>query len=208
MNVRTFPLGPLETNCFLIHNAEQAIIVDPGGNPAQLLTFLEQRDLKLTHILNTHLHFDHTYGNKALSEATGAPILASAHDSVLLDMEGGRGGVWGFPVVEPYVFTNLEAGPLELLGQECRVLATPGHTPGGLSFYLADPGCVFCGDALFYRSVGRTDFPFSNTGQLVDSIRTQLFGLPEKTRVCCGHGPDTLIADERRNNPFCGEFAR
>ncbi|MDL2316640.1 MBL fold metallo-hydrolase [Desulfovibrio sp. OttesenSCG-928-A18] len=206
MQVAHFALGPLSTNCFLVYTKNEAIAVDPGGEPGAVLRFLKDKALRLTHILLTHLHFDHTYGVHALVTATGARTLASGNDAHMMENEFGLGGIWGLPEVEPFTFEFLEAGELPLLGGLCRVLPTPGHTPGGLSFYFEQLQAVFSGDALFYRSVGRTDFPGGSSDTLLHSIRTQLFTLPEETIVYSGHGPETRIGDERRNNPYAGDF--
>lgn len=207
MKVEVFPLGPLETNCFLIHNGREAVAVDPGGSPAPVLDYLEKEGLTLTRILLTHLHFDHTYGVAELALASGATVLASGLDRYMLESELGRGGVWGLPLVEDYDFEDLKPGDITLLDSACSVLATPGHTPGGLSFYFPDIQAVFAGDALFYRSIGRSDFPGGSQQTLVASIRETLFALPDETTVYPGHGDKTRIGDERRNNPFVSDFA-
>lgn len=207
MHVTCFPLGALDTNCFVIHTDTEAVVIDPGGSPEVVLRHLQEHNLKLTHILLTHLHYDHTVGIEELARATGARVLASEHDRFLLDTDLGRGGIWGLPRIEPYAFEGLEPGELPLLGGVCTVLATPGHTPGGLSFYFPELKAVFAGDALFYRSIGRTDFPGGDHSVLMNSIRKQLFTLPEETRVYAGHGLETTVGDEKRNNPHVSDFS-
>lgn len=207
MHLKSFPLGPLETNCYLLYSDKTAIAVDPGGDPAPVLKFLEARGLTLTHILNTHLHFDHIYGNVALQTATGAPILASPDDAFLLETELGQGGAFGFPPVQPFEFQPLAAGTHVFGDITVEVLATPGHTPGSLSFHVAEAGLVVVGDLLFYRSIGRTDFPGGNLEVLRKSIIERIFLLPETTAVYPGHGPRTHVGDEKRNNPYFGDFA-
>ena len=202
MIIKTFPLGPLETNCYLIHNATEAVVVDPGGEPGALLQYLSQNKLTLTHILNTHLHFDHVYGNAPLAAATGAPILANPEDAYLLRSELGGGGGYGLPKVPPFEYQPLKEGEITLLGKVCRVLHTPGHTLGSLSFYWADAQALFAGDVLFYRSVGRSDFAGGNAATLAESIQGKLFQLPAATVVYPGHGPTTTIGDEQRSNPY------
>jgi glyoxylase-like metal-dependent hydrolase (beta-lactamase superfamily II) len=208
MHVADFAIGPLETNCYVIYNDTEAVAVDPGGPPQPVLDFLRQKKLKLTHILLTHLHFDHTYGVSELAGVTGATVLASEDDRYMLATEPGKGGVWGLPQVAPYDFAGLPEGTLPLLGSSCVVLATPGHTPGGLSFYFPACKAVFSGDALFYRSIGRTDFPRGDTDTLLRSIRGKIFTLPEETTVYPGHSEPTSVGDEKRNNPFAGDFKR
>lgn len=208
MNIRTFSIGPLETNCHLAWHEGQAVAVDPGGDPKDLLAFMAQNDLTLTHILLTHLHFDHLYGVAALANATGAKVVANAKDAYLMQTELGRGGMFGFPKVDDFSFDTIEAGTHTFLGLECTVMETPGHTPGSFSFYFAAADAVFVGDLLFHRSVGRTDFPGGDHQVLVDSVKNAIFTLPDNTTVYPGHGIETTVRDEKLNNPFFTEFRR
>jgi glyoxylase-like metal-dependent hydrolase (beta-lactamase superfamily II) len=205
--VKTFQLGPLETNCYLVYNdAKQAVVIDPGGDPAEVLAFLRSQGLTLTHILNTHLHFDHIGGNAALASATGAVILAGEADRPLLESELGNGGFMGFPKTPSFSFTPLEPGTHSFVGETCHVLATPGHSPGSLSLYFPALGAVFCGDLIFYRSVGRTDFPGGDDKVLKESAYAKILVLPEETIIYPGHGPKTDVRDARKNNPFFSDF--
>lgn len=208
MPIATFPLGPLDTNCYIIHRDGQAVVVDPGGDPAAILQFLQDDHLELVAILLTHLHFDHLYGVSALHEATQAPVMAPAGDEQLLQTEAGGGGIWGFPKVPSFVSTPLKEGEHSFGTLQCTVMTTPGHTPGSLSFYFPDEQAVFTGDLLFYRSVGRTDFPGGDHAALLNSIRDSIFTLPGTTKVYPGHGPCTSVEDEQHNNPYCGAFVR
>jgi glyoxylase-like metal-dependent hydrolase (beta-lactamase superfamily II) len=157
-------------------------------------------------ILNTHLHFDHILGNAALQEATGAPIRTPAEDAWLMESELGRGGIWGFPTVPAFESVPLPEGEHSFGPFLCQVLHTPGHSPGSLCFVIPAEHAAFVGDVIFYRGVGRTDFPGGDTGTLLRSIRTRIFTLPGDMRLYPGHGPSTIVADEQRNNPFCGAF--
>ncbi len=206
MQSTVFDLGPLETNCYLIYTDTRAVAVDPGGEPSKVLDFLRGRGLTLEAILLTHLHFDHTYGVSALERATKAPVRGPEADRFMLETPLAQGGMWGLPEVEPFSFTSLAPGVFPLLGGSCTVLATPGHSPGGLSYYFPAMGGLFAGDTLFYRSVGRTDFPGGSFEELSASIREKIFTLPDETRVFPGHGPDTTVGDEKRNNPHVGDF--
>lgn len=207
LSVEIFHLGPLETNCYLLYNtAGNAVVIDPGGNPEAVIAFLDAKGLRVTHILNTHLHFDHTGGNAELQTKTGAPILASAEDASLMQTELGRGGFMGMPLTPAFDFDPLSAGPQQFLGEICHVLATPGHSPGSLSFYFPNLGAVFCGDLIFYRSVGRTDFVGGDEVVLKKSAYTQILILPETTVIYPGHGPKTDVHDARVNNPFFSDF--
>ncbi len=209
-----FGLGPLDTNCYMIDNGAEAVVIDPGGNPGQVLRMVANENLKVTHILNTHLHFDHTYGNAVMIANTDAPVLASERDSFLLETEYGKGGAFGLPPVNDYAFSNIDEGELEVLGVKCKVLATPGHTPGSLSFYFPPEavgyengngqGLLFSGDVIFKRSAGRTDFPGGSSDTLMRSIQGKVFALPADTIIFSGHGPETTVGEELEQNPFCG----
>jgi len=206
MEIKTFPLGPLQTNCYLLVNNAEAVAVDPGGNPGTVLAYLEKHGLTLTHILNTHLHFDHTYGNKALAEATGAPILCSKEDLYLLDSWLGRGGDMGLPVIDMYEHQDLEPGEYPIAGTNCIVFPTPGHSMGSLTFYFPEAGAAFVGDLIFYRSIGRTDFPGGDLDVLKQSVTEHIFTLPPETLILSGHGPETSVGDEKNHNPFFTGF--
>lgn len=206
MPIKSFPLGPLETNCHVIHSATHAIVVDAGGNPRPVLKYLEAHKLVVAQILVTHLHFDHIYGNAALAAATGATIYANPEDAYLLDTELGRGGAFGLPLVDSFAWEPILPGDRNVEGMSLRVLATPGHTPGSLSFHIPADASVIVGDLLFRRGVGRTDFPGGNTDTLRRSIEEQIFVLPDETVVYSGHGPHTTVGDEKTNNPYVGSF--
>ena len=199
MDVYTFPLGPLETNCYLVVNGLEALAVDPGGDPARVVGFLKQKGLKLVAILNTHLHFDHIGGNAALAKATGAPIYLNKEDLFLL--EAASGSRFGLPATEPFEYQNLEAGEISLAGLRVAVIHTPGHSPGSLSFYFPDQGALFSGDVLFHRDTGRSDLPGGSRPILEnETIRGKLYKLPDQTVVYPGHGPSTNIGEEKVEN--------
>jgi len=206
MPIKHFNLGPLETNCYVLHDNAYALAVDPGGDPTEVVRFLKSKQLTLIAILNTHLHFDHIMGNAALHAATGAPIRTPKEDAYLMESELGMGGMWGFPRVPAFDSTHLPVGEHTFGPFLCQVLHTPGHSPGSQCFVFLAENAVFVGDLIFYRGVGRTDFPRSDTEALLRSIRTQIFTLPGDTRLYPGHGLPTTVADEQRNNPYCGAF--
>lgn len=206
MSVATFPLGPLSTNCYVINNGNHAIAIDVGGPPQDILVYLVKNSFTLDAILLTHSHFDHMYGVAELAKSTGAPVYAPEKDKVIAESEAGKGGIWGMPPVQAFEAIWLPLGETKFADMTCDVLETPGHTPGGVSFYFPEQKALFSGDALFYRSIGRTDFPLGNHQQLLKSIHEKLFTLPDDTIVYPGHGPSTTIGAEKKENPFCGEF--
>ncbi len=202
LRVKQFSLGVLETNCYLLHRDKEAIIIDPGGDPGEVLDFLSEKKMKLNCILNTHLHFDHIQGNADLSSATGAPIYGPRKDEFLMKTEVGGGGFMGFPRTPAFDFQSLEEGETEFLDSLCKILSTPGHTPGSLSFYFPEIESVFVGDLIFFRSVGRTDFPGGDAGVLKQSVSQKIFDLPDSTIIYSGHGPESSVGDEKIHNPF------
>ncbi|MDE5833386.1 MAG: MBL fold metallo-hydrolase [Desulfovibrio sp.] len=205
MAVAAFPLGPLGTNSYVIDKDKQAVAIDVGGDPEPVLDYLKTKSLSLVAICITHLHFDHVYGVADLSKITGAPVYAPEADKPIEEFS--KGGIWGMPPVPPFSWDPITLGKTSFGDMECVVLRTPGHTPGGISLYFPEQKCVFTGDALFYRSLGRTDFPLGDYQLLLRSIHETLFALPDDTIVYPGHGPATTIGDEKKFNPFCGEYA-
>lgn len=202
MHIESFNLGPLETNCHVLSHLGQAVVVDPGGDPAEVLQHLASQKLTLTHILVTHLHFDHIYGCAKLARATSAPVLTPAGDVALMQTELGLGGMFGFPVIEPFASTPAPEGPATFAGLDCLCLATPGHSPGSLTYYFPQAGAAFVGDLIFYRSVGRTDFPGGSSAMLKKSVQEKIFTLPGETVLYSGHGLETTVDSERTHNPF------
>ena len=199
MEVVAFPLGLLETNCYLVVNGSEALAVDPGGDPAQVVAFLQQKGLQLVAILNTHLHFDHIGGNAALAKATGAPIYLNKEDLFLLEAASSRRA--GVPATERFAYRILEAGEVTHAGLRITVIHTPGHSPGSLSYYFPDQGILFSGDVLFYRDTGRSDLPGGSRPILEnETIRGKLYKLPDKTLVYPGHGQSTNIGEEKAEN--------
>lgn len=207
MPIEKFAIGPLATNCYLIYESREAVAIDVGGDPEDMLAFLHRENLVLSAICLTHLHFDHLYGVADLASATGAPVYAPEGDAPLMETETGKGGQWGLPKVREFGSLPLKPGRTEFGGMECIVLPTPGHTPGGLSFYYPQQKAVFTGDSLFFRSIGRTDFPMGDHQQLIKSVKEHLLTLPDDVTAYPGHGSKTTIGIERKHNPFVGEFA-
>ncbi len=202
MEIKKFTLKPLDTNCYVLYKGKNGVVIDPGGYIESILEFIKDNNLKIKQILNTHLHFDHTLGNRQLQRETGAKIYANTRDSYLLNTELGEGGVFGLPKVEPFEFENIDEGEYEFSEEKMVILSTPGHTPGSLSFYFPEHGIVFSGDLIFYHSVGRTDFPGGDFDTLKSSIREKIYTLPNATFIYPGHGEPTTVGEEKRHNPF------
>ncbi len=207
MSIHTLPLGQLETNCYIIHNKTDALIIDPGGthhkDSKPILAFIDQHQLKVHAILCTHLHYDHVFSVASLHEYLKTPIWASNKDLFLIDPEQTYTTTdRGFPEVTPFNPTHLKENVYTFGPYTCAVLETPGHTPGCLSLYFKSLNILFTGDLLFYHSVGRTDFPRSNPQDLHNSLQKKIFTLPAETIVYPGHGQTTSIHEEQTNNPY------
>ena len=205
LEIHTLVLGPLETNCYVLRDVEEYWVVDPGLGPEPLLQFLRAAKASPRRILLTHGHGDHIAGVAAVKAAyPGARLCCPAGDAGLLsDPTGNLSGPFGFALTAPEADELLEPGQTLAMGQAAwGLLDTSGHTPGGMSFYCRQDGVVLTGDALFAGSIGRIDIPGASAGRLLTNIRRHLLTLPDATRVLPGHGPETTIGQERRNNPF------
>jgi glyoxylase-like metal-dependent hydrolase (beta-lactamase superfamily II) len=201
-----FITGPLETNAYVLADPETrvAAVIDPGGSNAAILRFLESRRLIPEKILLTHGHFDHIAGVPELKLKTGAEVWVHPDDAAMVT-DGRKnlsvfiGPPVGLDPADALFFDGMEL-PLGTL--RLRVLHTPGHSPGSVSFTAE--GLAFVGDVLFRHSVGRTDFPGSSMETLLHSIWNVLLPLGDSTEVLPGHGESTTLGHERTHNPFLG----
>ncbi len=183
------------------------IVVDPGFDADRIIGHIEQRQLTLAAILNTHGHADHIAGNAALkSRYPECPLVIGCREAAkLTDPMGNLSGTYGIALISPPADRQVQGGDtVEAAGMAFEVRETPGHSSGHVVYlWKGDtPWLVFGGDMLFQGSVGRADFPDSNPQQLVHSIRHQLYTLPDDTIVMPGHGDPTTIGEEKRYNPF------
>ncbi len=199
-------LGSFATNCLIIACPEtrKAAIVDPGQADPWIKRTVAEHQLQVQHVLLTHAHVDHIGGVDWVREWSGAPLAVHADDVPLAENPQLNGSaMFGPPVHLRTPDRLLRDGDTISIGElTLQVIHTPGHTPGGVCYYL--PGHLLAGDTLFAGSVGRTDLAGGSMTALVESIRGKLFVLPEDTVVYPGHGPNTSIGDERAYNPFVG----
>lgn len=208
--LHAFECGPVATFAYLLCTPElgTAVLVDaPAGSVDPVCEEAERAGCRITDLLLTHTHWDHTADAAALVRRTGAKVHVHPADAYRL-RDPMAHTVWPLPFTIPSVLPDAfvdQGAVVDVAGLRLRVLHTPGHTEGGVCFVDAANLRVFAGDTLFAGSVGRVDLPGGNEDQLIESIRTQLFALPDAMVVWPGHGPSTTIGRERRSNPFVGE---
>jgi hydroxyacylglutathione hydrolase len=205
MFLETFTVGPLQENCTLLHDGKEAILIDPGDEAQRLLQRLKSKNLTLKAIWLTHAHFDHVGAIAEIQEALGnIPVYLHPNDTVLFENAQLAAQRWEIPFRQPMTKTLelKDNQTLEFANAQIHCLFTPGHAPGHIAFYVPSEKFVIAGDALFRGSIGRTDLPLGNHKQLLESIRSRLFTLPDETVVYPGHGPKTTIGFEKQSNPF------
>ena len=205
MLVKTLAVGALATNCYIVgcEKTKQAAVIDPGDEADRILAAVRAAGLKVTHVLLTHAHFDHIGAADEVVKASGAPLALHPDDLPLLQAGGGALFFDIQPPPIPAAVTSLAAGQAIGVGElTLRVLHTPGHSPGHVTFYAPAEGALFDGDVLFAGGIGRTDMPGGSFEVLMRSIGEQLMTLPDDTVVYPGHGPATTIGRERRSNPW------
>jgi len=181
-------VGIYQSNCYLLgcEKSGEGVVIDPGEEVLRIVKLISETNLRIRAILITHGHFDHTGGAEELRRITGASVYIHPGDA----------GALGFRAD-----ASLSDGEEIAVGRyKVRVLHTPGHSPGGVSFHA--PGAVFSGDTLFAGSVGRTDFAGGDHHALVRAVVEKIFPLGDHIRVYPGHGPATTIGQEKRTNPF------
>lgn len=208
--VLTLEQNPFAENTYVVYDeTRECVIFDPGAYTPQeraaLRALIEQHNLKPVRLINTHCHLDHVFGNAFVAETWSLPLEIHRLEIPVLSRFPDTCRMYGIPGVqvspEPQRF--LEAGEEIIFGNtRLQALFTPGHSPGSLSFYCAEAEFVIAGDVLFQESIGRTDLPGGDFNTLIQSIREQLFPLPDATMVYPGHGPATTIRHEKEYNPF------
>jgi glyoxylase-like metal-dependent hydrolase (beta-lactamase superfamily II) len=201
---------PFAENTYIVWQpgGSDAVVIDPGFEPGPILQKLADEGLTVRAILNTHGHVDHVAGNADLKAAfPDAPLVIGAGDAAMLtDPMLNLSGSSGEDVCSPPADRLVRQGDVvEAAGLQFEVLDIPGHSAGHVAYLVqGDPPVVFGGDVLFQGSIGRTDFPGGDMGQLLGGIWTKLWPLPDGTVVYPGHGPETTVGEEKRTNPFLG----
>ena len=212
LNLVSFPVGSYACNCSILYSdkSREAIIIDPGNDQELILREIKKLNISVLKLIHTHAHFDHIGRSSEVSIATGASIHLHKGDQFLYDMLPQQGLFFGQRVGAPKALDNyLEEGEtFSFSDPEMKnfmtTLHTPGHTPGSCCFYSEyfDTPQLFAGDTLFQQSIGRTDLPGGDGKQIIKSIKERLLTLPDETKVIAGHGPATVIYQEKKYNPF------
>ncbi|MBN2407142.1 MAG: MBL fold metallo-hydrolase [Elusimicrobia bacterium] len=203
MELATLSLGYLATNCYILYGETSAVVIDPAAEPSRIFTVIDYIRVPVSHIIYTHAHWDHTGAGSEVKEYTGAEIFMSELDRDLFKhIESGEydflfsgRSTAGKP--DKYLKDGDEvvSGDIRL-----KIISTPGHSPGGISLYTSD--MLFSGDTIFRGSIGRTDLPGGDLGDIRNSIMEKIFKFPENTVIYPGHGPSTTISWEKKNNPY------
>lgn len=207
LKIAALPLGPLKTNTYLVADSDtgEAAVIDPAWDGQIIAAGASRQHWQISQIWITHAHFDHIGGVADLVHLLGQPPVIALHPADL-SLWNARGSTPSFGIDRPAspAPTLALAGSMVLnLGNTIfEVRHTPGHTPGHCIFHCAEAGACFCGDLIFQDSVGRTDLPGGDWDALVGSIRSQVYTLPDETRLLPGHGPETTVGHEKHHNPF------
>jgi len=209
LSVKTFTFNPVQENTYILYNEDgRCCIIDPGcyfpEEQEELKNFIDTNGLSPVLLLNTHCHLDHVFSDKWVAETWNLVLHIHRLEKPVLDFAPQAGEMWQMPF-DPYSgeLIYIQEGKHIRIGQdEMLILFAPGHSPGSVCFYYEPGAFVIGGDVLFNLSVGRTDLPGGDYQTLIRSIQTQLFSLPDETKVYSGHGPVTTIGYEKMNNPF------
>ena len=210
MEIKQFVFSPFQENTYVAYtDTLEAMIIDPGcystQEEKQLRMFIESKGLKVIHLINTHLHLDHAFGNSFVEETWNVKTEAHAGDAFWLKGMVGQCRMFGLELRNPApdISKELQEGDTIELGSETfEVLHVPGHSPGSIVLYDAKSHILFAGDVLFEGSIGRTDLQGGNYAQLIKGIQEKLLVLPDETVVYSGHGSATTIGKEKASNPF------
>ena len=204
LQVKTLTVGAIESNCYIVYNKTEALIIDPGSDAHQIKNAIAELEVIPVAILLTHTHYDHIGAVDEIRDEYDIPVYVSQKEADwLTNPANNLSSLQGAPVTAreaEHLFKQDET--IEISDFKFKVVATPGHSPGGVSFIFEDDEFVITGDALFAGSVGRTDLPGSESQKLVSEIREKLFTLPGHYTIYPGHRGESTIQKEIDTNPF------
>ena len=210
LNVKKFTFNPFSENTYVVTDEfKNAVIIDPGcyykAEQNELDSYVLKNNLKLKSILHTHSHLDHMFGTAYLADKYNLDLWICKEDLVTYQSYEKVCEVYGVPITfspnpTPKFFDLKQL--IQIDGIMFEILYVPGHSPGHVAFYNKENNFLINGDCLFENSIGRTDLPGGNHQQLIDSIKNEIFILPDETLVYCGHGNETTIKAEKSSNPF------
>ncbi|MFC2948177.1 MBL fold metallo-hydrolase [Virgibacillus sediminis] len=204
MELTSMQLGPLGTNCYVLHEGTEALIIDPGGDAEKVIAFLEGKELQPAAILLTHAHFDHIGAVEELRTHYQVDVYLHKNEADWLVDPKLNGSLLftGNKISTSHAEYEMKPGKMNIGVFSFKVLHTPGHSPGSVSLVFSDQRWVISGDVLFHRGIGRTDLPGGDFSELEKSIKENIFKLEEDYTVHPGHGPSTIIGEEKKENPF------
>lgn len=209
IQIKRFTCNPYQENTYLLYDEDKnCVIIDPGmyGQDEEMMvsSFIEEKELNPILLLNTHCHIDHVLGNKYISDTYG--LMPQFHEGelpLLIEVQNYAPQMGIRYEISPIGESFLPSfGEIKLGKHSLKIISAPGHSPAHLCFYNSEQNFLIGGDVLFQGSVGRTDLPGGNHQQLMNSIRNNIYILPEETVVFPGHGPETTVGFEKKNNPF------
>lgn len=211
MKIKVFEFNPIAVNTYVLYDKTgECVIIDPAcfyaDEQRSLFNFIQDKNLVIKHVLNTHLHFDHVFGVNFVEKQFEVKTEAHKADEFLLETMNEQLAAFGFtpngsyvPTIGKYID---ERDVIEFGKQRLSIMHIPGHSPGSIVFYNKEQDVAISGDVIFRGSIGRTDLPKGNFEQLIEGIKTKLLVLPHQTAIYPGHGPATTVKYEMSNNPF------
>ena len=207
--IKAFTFNPVQENTYILYNQnKECIIIDPGcyfdAEKEEIKNFIENHQLQPKLLLNTHCHLDHVFGNKFIAEEYKLTLNTHLLEKEILEMAPASGLMFDLPFdnYQGEVIYLAEGDVVSLGDDQLQVIHAPGHSPGSICFYCEKQHFIIGGDVLFQRSIGRTDLPYGNHEHLLQNIKEKLFKLPADVKVYPGHGPQTTIGAEIKDNPF------